>query len=78
MLLQHLFQLVAVEADDDFLADDDGGGHAAPVYLHQVLERLVIARHVQLLEIRAFGQEILSQCAAGRSGGLHVHEDLAG
>ena len=73
--LQELIQLVGVEADDDLVADDQGGGHAAAVDFHQIFQRLVILGDVKLLELDAFGQEILSQYEAGGSGGLGIKQN---
>ncbi len=69
---EQLVQLLAIEPQNNPLADDQSRRHAAAVDLDQLLERGGITRHVQLFKFDAAGREILTQCVAWWSGGLRV------
>lgn len=77
--LQQVLDALAVEADDDLIADDQSGGGAALIDLDQFMQPLGILGDVLVLEVNLVGREKLSRSAAGRSAGLSVeHHALRG
>ena len=67
---------LGIEADHHLIAHHQGGGGAALVFVHQLVDRRGVAGDVALLELDPSLREVGFRRAAGRSAGLGEDLDL--
>ena len=68
--------MFGVKADDDLVADHDGGRGAAVVFSHQLLHVLWVAADVAVLVLDSSLREVGLQRPARRSAGLGVNHHV--
>ena len=70
--------MLGIEAHHHFIAHHQGGGDAAAVLVHQLVDRLRVARDVALLECDPSLREVGFRRSARRSAGLGEDQDPLG
>ena len=73
---ENLFETLGIEADHDFIINNERGSRAALVLADQVVDGIGIAAYVALFESNSSLREVGRGGMARRSTGLGEHNDV--